>query len=130
MLNPRRIESDTCPPKFINLRDGTWYYNYDIKSRVAEVPIGDGSNDLVEKTRWSYIQVRITGNPEYKKCVETLIRMHITQNQEFDLINTANRVLLNVGVERTVPPEYLEYLNLVDKIKTKVKEDFQLNPLI
>ena len=41
MLNPRRIESDTCPPKFINLRDGTWYYNYDIKSRVAEVPIGE-----------------------------------------------------------------------------------------
>lgn len=108
----------------MNLGNGNWYYNYDIKSEVVSVPRMGNEKETITETRWNYIQIKLGSKPEYKKCVETLIREYITQSQEFDLINTANRVLLNVGTEKMVPSEYLEYLDLVDEIKAKVKADF------
>lgn len=124
MLEPKRVESNVTPQKFVNLGSGSWYYNYDIKSEVVSVPRRGNKEETITETRWNYIQIKLGSKPEYKKCVETLIRKYITQSQEFDLINTANRVLLNVGTEKMVPSEYLEYLDLVDEIKAKVKADF------
>lgn len=124
MLEPKRVESNVTPQKFVNLGNGNWYYNYDIKSEVVSVPRMGNEEETITETRWNYIQIKLGSKPEYKKCVETLIREYITQSQEFDLINTANRVLLNVGTEKMVPSEYLEYLDLVDEIKAKVKADF------
>lgn len=124
MLEPKRVESNVTPQKFVNLGNGNWYYNYDIKSEVVSVTRMSNEEEIITETRWNYIQIKLGSEPEYKKCVETLIREYITQSQEFDLINTANRALLNVGTEKVVPSEYLEYLDLVDEIKTKVKADF------
>lgn len=124
MLIPRRIESNVIPQKFVNLGNGNWYYNYDIKSEVVEVPRMGENEETITETRWNYIQIKLSRKPEYKKCVETLIREYITQSQEFDLINSANRVLLNIGTEKAVSSKYLEYLDLVDEIKAKVRADF------
>lgn len=126
MLEPKRVESNVTPQKFVNLGNGNWYYNYDIKSEVVSVPRMGNEEETITETRWNYIQIKLGSKPEYKKCVETLIREYITQSQEFDLINTANRVLLNIGTEKAVPSEYIEYLNLVDEIKAKVKADFSM----
>lgn len=112
MLGPVRIKSIIAPKKFENLGNGNWYYNYDITAESID--------DL--NTIWSYIQIKLSSKPEYKKCVELIIRKHITSSQEFDLINSANRVLLNNRTE--LPVEYLDYLNLIDEIKSKVKSDF------
>lgn len=124
MLEPRRIESNITPQKFENLGNGNWYYNYDIQSKVVEVPKMDGSGETVNETRWNYIQIKLGSKPEYKKCVEALIRKYITQSQEFDLINSTNRILLSGEEDKVAPPEYIEYLNLLDEIKTKIKADF------
>ena len=124
MLEPRRIESNITPQKFEDLGNGNWYYNYDIQSKVVEVPKMDGSGKTVNETRWNYIQIKLGSKPEYKKCVEALIRKYITQSQEFDLINSTNRILLSGEADKVAPPEYIEYLNLLDEIKTKVKADF------
>lgn len=126
MLEPKRVESNVTPQKFVDLRNGNWYYNYDIKSEVVEVPRMGENEETITETRWSYIQIKLNSKPEYKQCVETLIREYITQSQEFDLINSTNRVLLNIGTEKAVPSKYLEYLNLVDEIKSKVKADFEM----
>lgn len=124
MLEPRRIESNITPQKFEDLGNGNWYYNYDIQSKVMEVPKMEESEETVNETRWNYIQIKLGSKPEYKKCVEALIREYITQSQEFDLINSTNRILLSGEVDKVAPPEYIEYLNLLDEIKTKVKADF------
>lgn len=126
MLEPKRIESNVTPQKFVDLGNGNWYYNYDIKSEVVEVPRMGDEKETTTETRWNYIQIRLSSKPEYKKCVETLIRKYITQSQEFDLVNSTNRVLLNMGTERVIPAKYLEYLDLVDEIKAKVKADFRM----
>ena len=80
MLEPRRIESNITPHKFEDLGNGNWYYNYDIQSKVVEVPKMNGSGELVNETRWNYIQIKLSSKPEYKKCVEALIRKYITQS--------------------------------------------------
>lgn len=128
MLEPKRIESTINPQKFIDLGNGNWYYNYDIKSEVVEVPRMDNHEELIAETRWNFIQVKFRGKPEYKKCVELIIREYITQSQEFDLINSAKKVEFGMLTEEEAKKEidkYKNYLNITNIIKNKVKEDFQ-----
>lgn len=129
MLEPRRIESNVAPKVFENLRNGNWYYNYNIKSeKVTVAPMGENDTER-EETRYSYIQVKMTGRPDYKRCVETIIREYITQSQEFDLINSYNKVKLSLLPKEEVDKvtaEYTEYLKKLDEIKTIVKKDFNL----
>lgn len=123
MLEPRRIESNITPQKFVDLGNGNWYYNYDIQSKVVEVPKMDGSGKTVNETRWNYIQIKLSSKPKYKKCVELLIREFITQTQEFDLINSANKAILSGAKSSEDITKYREYLDKVEEIKEKVKKD-------
>ena len=123
MLEPRRIESNITPQKFVDLGNGNWYYNYDIQSKVVEVPKMDGSGKTVNETRWNYIQIKLSSKPEYKKCVELLIRKFITQTQEFDLINSANKAILSGAKSSEDITKYREYLDKVEEIKEKVTKD-------
>ena len=63
------------------------------------------------------------GKPTYKKCVELIIREYVTQSQEFDLINSANKALMQKLDSSTDLTKYQEYLNLVEEIKTKIAND-------
>lgn len=127
MLEPRRIESIIVPEVFEDLGNGNWYYNYDIQSEEVNIPsMDEGQVDRIE-TRYSYIQVRVPSKPEYKTCVCLILEQYITQSQEFDLINSYNRTLLGLAPEdsiESVTEKYKQYLNLVDQIKCKVKQDF------
>lgn len=125
MLEPRRIESNVKPNKVEDLKNGYWFYNYDIRlcedqpTSEMEVTTGD---------RYEFIQVRVEGEPTYKKCVELVIREYITQSQEFDLINSYNRAIFNMlseeGAEKA-GNEYMEYLQKVSEIKANVRKDFE-----
>lgn len=130
------------PSKFINLNSGYYYYNYNIQSEEVQIyrkdlpdfvekydEEGNQTNiiegdELINVNKYSYIQVRISGLPTYEKCVEAVIRKYITSSQEFDLINSANKALYN---KEDVPQEYIDYLNLLDEIKSNIKKDFEIN---
>lgn len=128
MLEPKRVESTIAPQKFVDLGNGNWYYNYDIKSEVVEVPRMDDIEKTITETRWNYIQIKLSSKPEYKKCVETLIKEYITQSQELDLINSYNRAAFNFLSDEEAEKagtEYIDYLNKITEIKTRVKQDFE-----
>jgi len=61
MLDAKRIESTIQPQTILKLNDGTFYYNYDIKSRV--VTVIDESGVEKEETRYNYVQVQLRGVP-------------------------------------------------------------------
>ncbi len=124
MLEPRRINSNIAPTTTENLGNGNWYYNYDIKSEKVELPLKEGETVPREKIRYNYIQIKLSGKPEYKKCVELLIREFITQTQEFDLINSANKAILSGAKSSKDITKYREYLDKVEEIKEKVAKDF------
>ncbi len=123
MIEPKRIESNIKPNKFFNLGTGYWYYNYDIQKRQTTVQ-GTDEETPHEESVYSYIQVRIAGRPDYKKCVESIIREHITSSQEFDLINSYNRYSLGLENSDSIKTDYMEYLKKLQEIKTNIKKDF------
>lgn len=123
MLEPRRINSNITPTTTENLGNGNWYYNYDIKSEKVELPLEEGETVPREEIRYNYIQIKLSGKPEYKKCVELLIREFITQTQEFDLINSANKAILSGTKSSKDITKYREYLDKVEEIKEKVAKD-------
>lgn len=121
-----RVNSTTKPSVFVDLGDGNWYYNYDIQSYEADITELNGTETILE-TRWSWIPIKLGKSPEYKECVELIIRQYITQSQEFDLINSYNKASLNMLSEEETEKacaDYLEYLHKLEEIKTNVKKDF------
>jgi hypothetical protein len=125
MLEPKRIYSNIIPTTIENLGNGNWYYNYDIKSEKVELPLQEGETVPKEEIRYNYIQIKLSDKPEYKKCVELLIREFITQTQEFDLINSANKAILANDLTNQDIVKYKKYLTKIEEIKNNVKKDFQ-----
>ena len=113
---------DVYPQTIQKLGNGTQYYNYDIKEISVEVL--DLDNTIKEKTYYSFIQVLLNGQPNYKDCVKAIVRRFLTVDEEFDLINSYNSYSENLTSDSEVINEYKEYLNILKQIKAKVKEDF------
>lgn len=112
-----RIKSTVKPNKIESLKNGFWYYNYDIQESLEPNEEGE------DMTVYNFIQVRIEGNPTYDKCVKAIIRAYIDINEEFNLINSFNAYQLDVD---SIASEYEEYLRLLKEIKNKVRKDFQI----
>ncbi len=123
MLVPRRLNTNTEPSSFIDLGNGNWYYNYDIQSQEVWKSLNTEESPTLE-TEYSYIQIKLSEKPTYKECVEAIIREFITQSQEFDLINSANKAILAGETSNSDVAKYQEYLAKVEEIKDKVKKDF------
>ena len=122
MLEPNRIQMDVYPQTIQKLGNGTYYYNYDIKEVEAEVTDQEGDTKL--ELQYNFIQVLLSGQPNYKDCVKAIVRSFLTVDEEFDLINSYNSYSENLTSDSEVINEYKEYLNILKQIKAKVKEDF------
>ena len=122
MLEPNRIQTDICPQIIQKLGNGTYYYNYDIQE--SNILVLNEENQEKKETSYNFIQVLITGQPNYKDCVKAVIRSFLTIDEEFDLINSYNSYSENLIDDFEIVNQYKEYLNLLKQIKTKVKDDF------
>lgn len=122
MLEPNRIQTDICPQIIQKLGNGTYYYNYDIQE--SNILVLNEENQEKKETIYNFIQVLITGQPNYKDCVKAVIRSFLTIDEEFDLINSYNSYSENLIDDFEIVNQYKEYLNLLKQIKTKVKDDF------
>lgn len=116
-----RTQSIIKPEKLESLNNNVWYYNYDIKSEEVEFKEAE-DEEPVTKTVYNYIQVRISGKPNYDKCALAIIRAYIDANEEFNLMNSFNAYQL--GITDSAGEDYEEYLQLVKQIKAKVGKDF------
>ena len=121
MLDAKRIESNLKPKTVEPLGNGIYYYNYDVQEYTVQT-VDERTEEMKEETRWSYIQVRINGKPNYNKCALAIIRAYIDANEEFDLMNSFNAYQL--GITDSVGEDYEEYLQLVKEIKANVGKDF------
>lgn len=93
MITPRRIKSIEKPETVVKLGNGTYYYNYDIQPATIQVVEDDQATSV---DGYSYVQVYIYGQPNYKDCVKNIIRAYVSQDEEFDLINTVNSVNMSI----------------------------------
>lgn len=125
MLESKRVEMNVQPNSIEKLGNGTYYYNYDITSKEVDVTDLE-TEEVTQETRWTYIQVHLHGQPDYKECIKAIIRQYVDQDEEFDLINSSNSIVLGLSDNQTDRQKYLDYLTLVGEIKTKVRADFNV----
>ena len=111
------INSNLPLQKIQRLGNNTYYYNY--ITEVTQTITEDNKAVPVYK----YIQVHLSGQPNYKQIVQAVLREYISQNEEFDLINSYNSYQNNLTTDDTVVSKYVDYLKLVQEIKTNIKKD-------
>lgn len=80
MFTATKIESTIRPEVFESLNNGIWYYNYDITQRTVKV-MDMNSEEEKDETRYSYVQVRISGKPTLSKCVEAILKQYVNQEK-------------------------------------------------
>ena len=80
MFTATKIESTIRPEVFESLNNGIWYYNYDITQRTVKVR-NMGSEEEKDETRYSYVQVRISGKPTLSKCVEAILKQYVNEEK-------------------------------------------------
>lgn len=77
MFTATKIESTIKPKSFKPLNNGIWYYNYDVEEKVVKVhSMRKDEIEETEETRYSYVQVRISGEPTLSKCFEAILRAY------------------------------------------------------
>jgi hypothetical protein len=55
-----------------------------------------------------------------------VIRQYLSSEDELSLINKYNKYLIGLSEDSDAYNDYLEYVNLVSEIQTKVKLDFKI----
>nr|DAX00444.1 MAG TPA: hypothetical protein [Bacteriophage sp.] len=55
-----------------------------------------------------------------------MIRQYLSSEDELSLINKYNKYLIGLSEDSDAYNDYLEYVNLVSEIQTKVKLDFKI----
>ena len=80
MFTATKIESTIRPEVFESLNNGIWYYNYDITKYTVKVRDMD-SEEEKDETRYSYVQVRISGKPTLSKCVEAILKQYVNEER-------------------------------------------------
>ena len=112
MFTATKIESTIKPESFESLNNGIWYYNYDVKEKVVKVPSMDEETKEIEETRYSYVQVRISGKPTLSKCFEAILREYRDENN-----TSLYGVLLSEGIN-----------DQIEDINYNIKVDFNIAP--
>ena len=114
------ISSNVKPNAIERLGNNTYYYNYNITIEQRTNENGE------EENIYNFIQVHLTGIPDYKDCIRNIIREYVSQEEEFDLINSFNKIQISGEKDSEDMKKYTDYISLLDKIKTNVKRDFNI----
>lgn len=119
-----KSNSNVRPPIILDLGDGSWHYNYNIKEVQVETEVAEGEEPTT-KTAFEYETVQVWGTPDYDKCVKAVLRSQRGETEEFNLINKYNAFALGLSTDEADKQEYEDYLNEVLRIKAMVMADLQ-----
>lgn len=117
-----KSNSDNRPETFINLGDGSWQYNFNV--REIQVPV-EGGTEGETRTAYEYESVIIWGYPTFDKCVKAVLRDRRDETQEFNLVNRYNAYVLGVSEDEADRNDYIAYLREVKDVKEQVERDIE-----
>lgn len=142
MFTATKIESTIRPEIFESLNNGIWYYNYDITKYTIKVRDMD-SDEEKDETRYSYVQVRISGKPTLSKCVEAILKQYVNEEKStlYDVMllqgtndqidNIYYNIQVDFGIESPISKldqAKKEIIRKIDEYDTSVNvNSFKLN---
>ena len=113
MFTATKIESTIKPKSFKPLNNGIWYYNYDIEEKIVKVTsMRKEETEETQETRYSYVQVRISGEPTLSKCFEAILKAYKDEHN-----TSLYDVLLSEGTN-----------DQIEDINYNIKVDFNIAP--
>lgn len=113
MFTAAKIKSTIKPKSFVSLNNGIWYYNYDIEEKVVKVhSMRKEETEETQETRYSYVQVRISGEPTLSKCFEAILKAYKDEHN-----TSLYDVLLSEGTN-----------DQIEDINYNIKVDFNIAP--
>ena len=116
MFTANKIESTIEPKSFESLNNGIWYYNYDVEEKVVKVTsiMREETEETqeIDETRYSYVQVRISGEPTLSKCFEAILKAYKDEHN-----TSLYDVLLSEGTN-----------DQIEDINYNIKVDFNIAP--
>ena len=113
MFTAAKIKSTIKPKSFVSLNNGIWYYNYDIEEKVVKVhSMRKDEIEETQETRYSYVQVRISGEPTLSKCFEAILKAYKDEHN-----TSLYDVLLSEGTN-----------DQIEDINYNIKVDFNIAP--
>lgn len=117
-----KSNSDIRPETFINLGNGSWQYNFNV--REIQVPVENGTEGET-RTAYEYESVIVWGYPTFDKCVKAVLRERRDETQEFNLVNRYNAFVLGVSEDEADRNDYIAYLREVKDVKAQVERDIE-----
>lgn len=117
-----KSNSDIRPETFINLGNGSWQYNFNV--REIQVPVESGTEGET-RTAYEYESVIVWGYPTFDKCVKAVLRERRDETQEFNLVNRYNAFVLGVSEDEADRNDYIAYLREVKDVKAQVERDIE-----
>lgn len=117
-----KSNSDIRPETFINLGNGSWQYNFNV--REIQVPVENGTEGEI-RTAYEYESVIVWGYPTFDKCVKAVLRERRDETQEFNLVNRYNAFVLGVSEDEADRNDYIAYLREVKDVKAQVERDIE-----
>lgn len=110
--------SDIRPEPFQKVGDGSYFYNYDIKEvQIQEEP------EAPVKTAYEYQTVRIYSYPTREKVTQAVLRDHVSESEEFNLINRYNSFQIGISEDIADRDNYEAYLLEIRRLKEMIQID-------
>lgn len=112
-----RLNFSIICPKKTYCKDNKFYYTYNIREGQLDTYPNDENNNLING--YYYVCAVLDSNTPftYNNIVKALIREYVTEDEEFNIINSYNAY--HLGINNDIS-DYNTYIELVNDIKSDV----------
>lgn len=112
-----KLNFSTTYPKKIYCKDNKFYYTYEVKEGQLDTSPSSEESSLLEG--YYYVGAVLDSNTPftYNNIVKALIREYVTEDEEFNIINSYNAYHLGINDDIS---DYNTYIKLVNDIKSDV----------
>ncbi|MDR1403796.1 MAG: hypothetical protein LBJ60_08865 [Tannerellaceae bacterium] len=114
-----KSNSDVRPPVLLDLGDGSWHYNYNVRKATIKNESGE------EKTAFEYETVHIYGHIDYETLANAVIAENYSPSEETALINKYNSFTMKLSIDQADKEKYEAYLKKVSGLKSNIKKDLR-----
>lgn len=118
--NARYDLAHGIPSVFEKDNDGSYLYRFNIEPEMGM------NEDETEETQvgWQCYEIRIWEKPTKHILKKAIIRSFLDETEEFNLVNSYNKHVLEIKVDLDAVENYKDYLTFTEDVDTMLETDF------
>lgn len=122
LITPNAIYDLThgIPSVFEKDNDGSYLYRFNIE---PEMGMNEDETEEVQ-VGWKCYEIRVWEKPAKHILKKAIIRSFIDETEEFNLVNSYNKHVLEIKTDLDAVAAYKEYLTFTEDVDTMLGNDF------